>query len=169
MSEVFGEDIATGQYARGKRRGGGTSSQLTPNFVDVGLEDLGPDEQTTNTDIPTIPISLDNLTYESNVEGSNIGKPSRAENSRGRKRVKTIGVYTESMDVMAANIGRMADAVDRRTSAITLDLATLMQAICEVPDIYPVLVNSTFEFMYGDLVKCQIFMTFDPEARSRWG
>lgn len=85
MSEVFREDIAIRQYASRRRRGGGTGNQLTPGSIDVGLEGLGLDEQATNTDIPTIPISLDNPTYESNVEGSNISGPSRAKNSRGRK------------------------------------------------------------------------------------
>lgn len=58
--------------------------------------------------------------------------------------MRTRGIYADNMAAMATNIGQMIDVVDRRINATTLDLTALMKGIREVPDINPILINSTF-------------------------
>ncbi|XP_010247462.1 PREDICTED: uncharacterized protein LOC104590478 [Nelumbo nucifera] len=154
---IFGNGQANGNYSRDISK------------VDVGLS---PDSD--DLEIPDRCLSADDDVSNDNIdEGMEVSsQQTRARpdllsrSKRPVKRKRTVDMMVETMNAMATNIGRIADALEQSSKTVGLD--ELFELVKKIPGFGDDLVIEACEFLAFDERRAKLFLKLDERLRKIW-
>lgn len=145
---------------------------LTPNFeehADVNLTSHF--EEHAETPTPMSPneeeMSHDNASDE--VEGSSEqtgARPSSSHSKQPSKRRRTNDVMLQMMNVMANDIGRIADALTERNKTACLE--EVVEKVQNIPDFDDDLIIEACEYLCFDEKRGLMFLNLKERLRKKW-
>lgn len=173
---IVGNEEASGNWSDDCER---FDVNLTPNFEDQANLTPNYEEQANLTpnyeehaESPALMLaneetSHDNASDEAQGSSEQTGaRPSSSHSKQPSKRRRTGDVMLQMMSVMAADIGRIADALTENNKTVCLE--EVVEKVQNIPDFDDDLIIEACEYLCFDEKRALMFLKLDERLRTKW-
>lgn len=173
---IVGNEEASGNWSDDCER---FDVNLTPNFEDQANLTPNYEEQANLTpnyedhaESPALMLANEETSHDDasdEAQGSSEqtgARPSSSHSKQPSKRRRTGDVMLQMMSVMAADIGRIADALTENNKTVCLE--EVVEKVQNIPDFDDDLIIEACEYLCFDEKRALMFLKLDERLRKKW-